>query len=71
MKFWPLRSLGEEPHFFVSLGIAESLSNLKTYYTFKLPFSKPFRNNLNYASPANMKFYNQGDQSFQTDFKSG
>ena len=36
------------------------------------PYSKPFRNNLDYASIANieevMKFYNLGDKTFEIDF---
>ena len=39
----------------------------------KLSYSKPFQNNLNYASTANieefMKFYNLGDKTFETDFR--
>ena len=38
-----------------------------------MSFTKPFWNNLNYASTSNirevMKFYNVGDKSFETDFK--
>ena len=38
----------------------------------KLSYSKPFHNNLNYASTANveevMKFYNLNDKTFETDF---
>ena len=38
-----------------------------------MSLSKPFWNNLNYASTANirevMKFYNLGDKSFETDFE--
>ena len=39
----------------------------------KLSYSKPFHNTSNYASTANieevMKFYNQGDKTFETAFK--
>ena len=38
----------------------------------KLSYSKPFHNNLKYASTANIeevvKFYNLGDKTFKTDF---
>ena len=41
-------------------------------FILKLSYSKPFHNTLNYASTANieevMKFYNQGDKTFETDF---
>ena len=37
-----------------------------------LSYSKPFHNNLNYGSTANIeevtKFYNLGDKTFETDF---
>ena len=39
---------------------------------FKLSYSKPFHNTLNYASTANieevMRFYDLGDKTFETDF---
>ena len=41
-------------------------------FILKFPYSKPFRNNLDYASIANieevMKFYNLGDKTFEIDF---
>ena len=41
-------------------------------FVLKLSYSKPFWNNLNYASTANiqevMKVYNLGEESLKTDF---
>ena len=43
-------------------------------FILKLSFSKPFQNILNYASAANieevMAFYNLGDKTLKTDFRS-
>ena len=59
------------PGVFVSLGIAKISEILKLLLIFKFAFSKPFWNNLNNASTANirevMKFYNVGNKSFETD----
>ena len=65
--------LGEKLNFFVFLGTAEILGFSElSVHTFKLSYSKPFHNTLNYASTANieeaMKFYNLGDKTFETDF---
>ena len=64
--------LGENLHFFVSLGIAEILrfSELSVYT--EIVLIKPFHNTLNYTCTANieevMKFYNLGHKTFETDF---
>ena len=57
---------------FVSFENAQISKILNFLFIFKLPLSKPFWNNLNYASTSNIqeliKFQNPGDQSFETDF---
>ena len=57
---------------FVSLGIAEFLKFLDFLFIFKLSFSLLFCNSSNYASNESirevMKFYNLGEQSFETVF---
>ena len=61
-------------HFFRLLWIAEISEVMKLLLIFKLSFSEPVWNNLNYASTANirevMKFNNLGDKSFKTDSSS-
>ena len=50
------------------------LDFLSFLFILKLSYSKPLYNIMNYASTANikevMKFYNLGDKTFETDFKS-
>ena len=64
--------LGEKPHFFVPLELLKCYDFLRCLFILKLSYSKPFYDTLNDASTANieevMKFYNRGDNTFQTDF---
>ena len=75
MKFWAFQTPSEKPDFFVSLGIAEvSYESYNFYYYSSLPFKSVFRTVwIIYASAANireiMKFYDLGDQSFETDYR--
>ena len=66
--------LGKNVNFFVSLGIAEMLEFSDLLFIPKLSHSKPFHNSLTYASAGNIeevvKFYNLGDETFETDLNS-
>ena len=54
------------------LGSLKFQDFLNFLFILKFPYSKPFRNNMDYASIANieevMKFYNLGDKTFEIDF---
>ena len=60
--------------FLSPLGPLKLLDFLSFLLFLKLSYSKPFYNNLDYASTANieevMKFYNLGAKTFETSFRS-
>ena len=64
--------VGENLTFLFPLELLKFYDFLSHLFILKLSFSKPFYSTWSYASTANiqevMKFYNQGDKTFETDF---
>ena len=64
--------LGEKLTFFNSLGTTKISRNVRLSVYINVVLLITFQNNLNYASTSNIreviKFYNLGDNTFETDF---
>ena len=65
--------LGEKFTFFNSLGTTKISRSLRFSVYINVVLLINFQHNLNYASTSNIreviKFYNLGDETFETDFK--